>query len=338
VIIISTYICGLFYVESQGEESNYGNIKHKSTSDKFREVYWNNISVFYSSGIRTNPDCKYLLFTNSKPSEKCSDVLDKSGVEIVDLPYNYKPEKGYWGGWQTSFYILDVLDYLSQHIDNDDTVLIMDIDIIVTRSLNEMVQQLKQDGFIGYDTEFPEDWKSNSVSRNDLKTMCEEINGGFINGVPVYYGGEIYGIHGRENLLTFYRTAVELWEISRSRWGHKEIKFNTEEHLFSCVFWRLGVEQGNANKYVKRMWTGARFRNILASDLDYAIWHLPAEKAYGIDNLSNEVYSRNSKYWTVDKIDFPQYVGKYVTVPHRKFSRYISDCFKYVAIKMLKRA
>lgn len=338
MIIINTYVCGLFYVESQGEESDYGNIKHKSTSNKFVDVYWNNISVFYSSGFRTNPDFKYLLFTNANPPEKCSGILRKGDVEVINLPYTFKPRKGYWGGWQTSFYILDVLEYLSRTIGEDDTVIILDIDIVITRSLERLVQLLKTDGYLGYDTGFPAEWKSNNVSRNDLKNLYEEINGAKDNEVPVYFGGEIYGVHGKDRLLTYYQTAKDMFNISTTKWEQRDVKFNTEEHLFSCVLWKLGLKNGNANSHIKRMWTRARYRNIKRSDIDFSIWHVPAEKAYGMMKLSKEVFTNHSKFWTTNVTDLPQYIGKYVTIPRRSISRYIGDCCKRFFLKLIKKA
>ena len=61
----------------------------------------------------------------------------------------------------------------------------------------------------------------------------------------------------------------------------QEVKLNEEAHFLSMIYAHLGYHESLGNQYIKRMWTAARYDNVVASDVGFPIWHLPAEKRYG---------------------------------------------------------
>jgi hypothetical protein len=75
-------------------------------------------------------------------------------------------------------------------------------------------------------------------------------------------------------------TAGYQWALERFEKGQP--KFNTEEHLFSFAYWKVGLRTFTANKYIKRMWTDLSSAvNLEAGDEQRMLWHLPAEKKHG---------------------------------------------------------
>jgi hypothetical protein len=237
---------------------------------------------------RYNPNAKHILFSNTTPPKKeWKDLLSRLGVQIINIDYNHKPPKGYWSQWQSTFYIIDCLNYLKDYISDDDVVLILDLDCVWVGPVTNLERQIRKDGITNYCIDYPEDHVVHQLTRRDLQVIFSDLSGISAKYPPNYYGGEFYAFSGKKNALILYEEAHKAMKASISRSQKNLPKFNTEEHLFSYIFWKLGIENGNANKYIKRIWTSPIYRNVENSDLELLIWHLPREKKYGIKRLSN---------------------------------------------------
>ncbi|MGB8954243.1 MAG: hypothetical protein WCC10_02645 [Tumebacillaceae bacterium] len=332
-----TYISCLFYAEERGEESAYPNAKGASSSSAaFQEVYWRSMLVFFSSSKRCNPDAKHLLFTNTQPPrQEWQDHFDRMGVEIVQLPYKSKPPKGYWGAWQSTFYIIDALEHLAGRVQEDDAVFVLDLDVAVVGNFRPMVQKLRETGFLNLRVDYPEEHVVHGNSRRGLKAIFAELSGRTLDDVPEYLGGEIYGLLGRENIRAVHAEAVEAWQHCQERFAKGQPKFNTEEHLFSYVLWKMDKANDDASPFIKRIWTAATYRNVAATDLNLLIWHLPAEKKRGLFQLSHEVLRPDSRFWQVDLQGFKPYLGAYIGIPRRNFNRFAVDETKAIGKKVL---
>ncbi|WP_226701028.1 hypothetical protein [Priestia aryabhattai] len=328
----NTYICGIFYAEKKGEESYYLNIKGSSSSTSFQEVYWKNLMVFFSTAYRTNPKSNLLLFSNAKPPmREWEKFLSDIGVKIINISYEHKPPKGHWHAWQSTFYIIDCLNYLGNQVSEQDYVYFMDIDCVVLKNLDRLNEILKRDQFVNFAIDYPVDYKVHGVSRIDMKSSFSK-NSGEINEYPTYFGGEIYGFYGKSNILKIYKEATDAWKMTVIE---KSMVFNTEEHLFSFIFWKLNKQYNNAQSFIKRIWTDAsNHRNVECSDTKLTIWHLPAEKRKGLYNLTEKVLNDKSKFWTVDSEDYITYLGKFVSIPRRSISRVFTESSKKIAKKL----
>ncbi|MEC0666416.1 hypothetical protein P8864_11015 [Priestia flexa] len=327
-----TYICGIFYAEKQGEESEYLNMKGASSSIAFQETYWKSLIVFFSTAYRTNPKAKLLLFSNAKPPyTKWEELLLNIGVSIIDIPYAHKPKSGHWKAWQSTFYIIDCLGYIEKKVNSNDYIYFMDIDCILLKPLEQLNSILERDGFINYAINYPISHKVHGVSRKDMKKSFSQFTREIVD-YPIYFGGEIYGFYGNLNIRKAYDEASAAWKQSLV---NPNLTFNTEEHLFTFVFWKLDKQYNNGESHMKRIWTDAStFRNVRNSDLDLTIWHLPSEKRRGLLKIFNKIIDENSSFWTMDINFYKNYLGKYVSIPHRKFNRvfieYTKICIKKV--------
>ncbi|WP_410501909.1 hypothetical protein RIF24_14185 [Exiguobacterium acetylicum] len=311
-----TYICGVFYSESLGEESEYKNIKSKSSSSNFQNIYWESMIVMFSSVAKTNPDAKKILFINKVSSNKRHiELLKKLSVEIVEIEYLSKPPKNHWKAWQSTFFILDALNYLKDKVQKDDFVYFLDLDCLVLKDFRDINRVLKKDKILNYVINYAD---SDVVHENlviDMKksyATALNIESEKFN----YHGGEIYGVYGNEMLNKLYLELKISWEKSLNE---KKINFNTEEYLFNYVFMKNNWSFGNANNFVKRIWTdSSSFRNVEDSDMNLTIWHVPAEKNYGLrkiykyladDKKANDFFHTKSEY----KIN--EFFGKFLSIP-----------------------
>ncbi|MEP6869360.1 MAG: hypothetical protein ABJA20_12660, partial [Novosphingobium sp.] len=66
----------------------------------------------------------------------------------------------------------------------------------------------------------------------------------------------------------------------------------TEEHAFSIAFAALPGKVASANAVMKRIWTSPRHNTALAGDENLPLWHLPAEKRYGLRDMYNHLSAR----------------------------------------------
>lgn len=330
-MVQDTYICGIFYTEQPGEESEYLNMKGKSSSCEFQEVYWKSLIVFFSTAHRTNPEAKLKLFSNSTPPySKWSELLSNIGVEIIDIPYAHKPRKGHWKAWQSTFYIIDCLGYLRKKVKNNDYVYFMDIDCVVVKSLKKLNSIMEKYGILNYSIDYPVNHKVHGISREDMK---REFNS--LDSYPIYFGGEIYGFYGQENVELIYN---ESSNILRKNFSDKTLTFNTEEHLFTFLFWKLDKAYDNGKGYIKRIWTDAsNFRNVSMEDLSLTVWHLPAEKNKGLKKLFNELTAKGNKFWNVNIEQYPEFLGGFLSVPKRNLNRFVVEGVKIVIKKVLSK-
>jgi hypothetical protein len=327
----NVFICGCFYSEPKDEKSNYGNL---SKNKNIKETYWRNaLNLFFTANL-SNPKLKFLMFTNDVPPVIINNVLKLIGVKIIEIEYTHKPPKGYWKHWQSTFYLLDAMEYLTKEVDESDSVIMLDLDCVIVGPLDNFLNILRSKKVLVYDTGYSEDNKSNNVSRQDLKNLFEEIEEKEMSNVPKYFGGELYAVYGKSTLTSLYELSRQSWDYSKNNWFSRDIKFNTEEHVFNYALWKMGVNEGTANKFIKRMWTSWKYRNINNNDALMPIWHVPAEKSFGMIKLSNAILKEGN---LIKQKDLPTYVGKYLTIPKRGVIRLIQDTLKQSIGNILKR-
>lgn len=322
----SLYLCGIFYAEQKGEESKYANLKGKSSDNGFQEIYWKNMTVMYASARKTNPQAKLCLFTNiNPPNSTIKNTLSNLNVSVIILDYKSKPKINNWGFWQSTFYIIDAMEYMKEIMNHNDTVIFLDIDCIVSKSLSDLCLVLQKDGFLSYELQYDENHQVHGISRNELKIMIESTYQNKLENCPKYFGGEIYGIHSKSNVDVLYNKLKEAWELSQN---NQQLRFHTEEHLFNYVFAILGKFKGNANGNIKRIWTAYNFRNVEQNDIELDIWHLPSEKKHGMLDVYDDVINSNSDFWKLDGEQWVLYLGNKVTIPHRSLKRVVIDFAK----------
>jgi hypothetical protein len=285
--IISTWLC----LDDKHEESVYYQVGSKSSSLEFQKVYWRCIFDFFAYNKRFNPDYEYLLFVNKRVWNILIDKiniieeLEKLNVNIIYIPFTYKLPNGYYNAWHNQLFELDIFQHCVKLFNNDDIILLLDSDCIITSSLNELFDLCDSKGCITYIIDHPLEYNINGITRIQMKNLFEELTGSSLNIVPTYHGGEfaMVKIRSLSNIIKEFEPVFNKM-VDKFNCG-ENVKFNEEAHFLSFLYYLNDFSGGEANAFIKRMWNAPRYYNIQNDDFKFAIWHLPASKKTGFRKL-----------------------------------------------------
>ena len=332
----NTYIAVGFCGDSKGEESIYPQVGGVSSSTAFQAVYWRCVVVHFASSVRNNPNANHILFTNLKHIPdigkfKTEKFLSDLKVKVVSLPFTYQPPLGYFDSWRSTFYKFDMLKYLSNICQPDDSCVILDSDCIWIDSVEEIVFSIKQHGFLTYEIDYRTANPTatdiiSGLAKSEVQKIYEELEQRKLDEVPKHFGAEI--IAGSGHSMKKVSTEIDsIWEISLKRATSGQPKFNTEEYMLSYVYKKIGYVPGTANSYIKRIWTErAAYNNASNEDFKLRIWHIPAEKVHGIKRLFMQALNPRSSFWHLPLgKPFAQYVGSYLGIPEASYMKITLD-------------
>ena len=107
----------------------------------------------------------------------------------------------------------------------------------------------------------------------------------------------------------------------------------TEEHVFSIAFALLDRPPADARAVIKRIWTSPRFNTAAPGDERLPLWHLPAEKRYGLADLYRALAGRG--FPTAMPADaFRVLAGRLCAVPTRSAGKLLRDGVRQLAAKL----
>lgn len=285
------HICTWLCADEKGEESRFPQTGKLSSSSAHQNIYWRCVLLFFITSKRFNQKEKHVLFTNVKKlpvvdGRNLARLLGELDVEIIHTDFKYKTPKGFYGSFQNQFYEFSILEYINDHNENkDDLYLILDSDCIFLKPIAEMFREAIPAGFLSYEDHVKPDYVINGLSRNDLKQLYEELLQREINDIPSYHLGEFL-LCSVANIRKIFADFKTVWPdmMERSVTGQK--KFNEEAHTLSYLYYKNGLKASANPPHMKRIWTNPMFyRNVENSDMELSIWHLPAEKTFGLFKL-----------------------------------------------------
>ena len=298
--VISTWL----YLEGVTESGTYPQVPGKSSSQRFHNIYKKCLVTFFHSARAANPTALLYLFCNvdfsvsgKKIDQRLTAIFSKLEVEIIIVPYTYKPPKKQ-KLWRNQFYVLNILEELLKRVDGSDTCIILDSDVIWTglKSTNDMWNKLKIEGSL---TMLPITNHSeiiNGYSLKELNSLADLLIGSTHLQIN-YAGGELIGLRG-DILRLVVAKSQQTWENYVKLLGKSEIKYIEEAHFLSIIYRDLGIEFGLGDEYVRRIWTQVfHYNNRLDIDSRLACWHLPAEKRFGIRRIANQFLKNPSLTW-----------------------------------------
>ena len=207
------------------------------------------------------------------------------------MEYTFRPNSAQ-KHWRNQFYVIDALKHFSKIVEDGDLVLILDSDIIWSGHLNtrRFWKELDETGFLSMCPIMDSLENINGFTVAELKTFAKEIGYNDID-LTSYSGGEFIALRG--DILK------EIQIISNDVWiKYNEIlegtphKFIEEAHLLTIAYSLNNLTPGLGDKYIRRIWTQlCHYQNRSNLDLDLVLWHLPAEKSFGLRRLANEYLS-----------------------------------------------
>jgi hypothetical protein len=326
------YICSWLYAESEEEESTYPQVPGRSSSPAFLATYWRCVAVFFATSYRHQPGTKHLLFTNVEYMPPVSGVemsalLERLGVEVVRLPLTHQTPAGHFHQWRNQFYVFDIASYLAERLAREDAAIVLDSDCVWIAGAGPIDEALRRDGVLTYVENYPVDWSANGMTREDMRILAGDLLGHEVPYALVYCGGELLAAT-RTELLRLNDEIAVAWQELLARHDRGQRVFNEEAQLLSYVYYKLGYPLGNADPYVRRIWTGSfgGFNTALPHDQGLTVWHLPLEKRFGVARLFAEVADPASRFWTVELgTEFRNYLGATVGVPRNTMSKRVND-------------
>jgi hypothetical protein len=317
------YICTWFCADEKGEESIFPQTGQKSSSASHQNIYWRCILVFFITSKRFNKEEKHLLFTNvsTVPVIDGIDVrkvLEELDVSIIHTSFKYKTPKGYYGRFQNQFYEFSILESIAENDMNlKDQYLVLDSDCIFLKPAAHLFKAAASQGFISFTDPVQPDFVINGLSRLDMKAIFEDLLGRKIDDIPEYHLGEFL-LCSVANIKKIYSDFLELWPKLLERNAQQQPKFNEEAHTLSYLYYKNGLKESKSDKYMRRIWTNPLFyRDVRPSDTDLVIWHLPAEKTFGIAKLYQHFLEQSDNYgFNIPNDEYQTYVRHALGIPN----------------------
>lgn len=329
---VSNYLITWFYAENKDNESFYPQVGGKSSSFYFQKVYWKCIYCFFRSAIITNEaSIEYLFFTNTNiPTDidgvNIEQFFRDNNIKVIRKELSKQVPKDWYGAWRNQFYIFDILETLKDYSGNH---LILDSDCIISESLDNVFNAVNQFGNIAYNVEGNGVHPINGITQSQMRQLyrnffnvespCEDL---------FYCGGEIVAI--KSALIPQALKVFEnIWEKNFIRYQNNEFKLNEEAHFLTLIYYRLGILNNIASKYIKRLWTTKIYDNVKKKDLDkYIILHLLSEKQDGFVKLFHYFQRHN----TITKANMYRKIDQFIFLRHpliRKLKKHIMQNIIY---------
>ena len=89
----------------------------------------------------------------------------------------------------------------------------------------------------------------------------------------------------------------------------------------------------NANHLIKRIWTSPRYSSVAPGDERLLLWHLPAEKRYGLRDIYKMLRKAGFPV-AMDLYTFRSMAMKFCGVPHKGPGKVIHDSVRQLAAKL----
>ena len=252
-------------------------------------VYYRNIVAVFASARRWNPAATLFLATTAVPPNTIDEVLDALGVAVEIVPFTHNPPKAFSDRFAASLYFLDVLasDVASKGM------LLIDPDCIVAGPL----PPLPDDAVVAHVMDYPPQRSVNGMSAVQAEEQHRELLESQVLNPYRHIGGEAVWVPRdlvrplSSVMQSAYDYALARFEQGRAPW------FTTEEQLLTASAREMHFTEAD---FVRRIWTARRLRDTRSSDLDLALWHVPAEKERGILTLADAASDRQSWFWNDD--------------------------------------
>lgn len=277
------------------EATEFPSVGGDSASPGFQEVYWQCVALFFLTSCAHNPGNPHLLYCNKRVQDAAppaiAALLGQLGVEAVHLPLTRRLPRSAAPRWGSVFYELDVLAHFAGG--GRPSLVLADSDCVWRRPFEPFEDRLLGSGCLLYalrpgdQKDYQGDVLINGMSKRRMAAVARDLFGVRPSRGISYCGGEFCAFT-RDWCRSASPMLDRLWDHACAHSADPDA-IRTEEHLWSIAAAAAGVDPGGANGIVRRIWTNFEDGNAEPSDLDLAVWHLPAEKKYGFRRMWSAV-------------------------------------------------
>ncbi|HOB13179.1 MAG TPA: hypothetical protein PKN09_02950 [Novosphingobium sp.] len=322
-----------FVVDAPHEGTIFPSAGGNSANPKVQAIYWRCLVALFASARITNPGQRLALFCNVRPpvidGVDLAMVLERYGVELRLIPLTARLAKDRTAAWGNVLYFFDILTALEAEPD-DLRFALVDSDVLVTGTVEPLWALLDQADFAGYVVDTAEDEPVNGMTRRGMAEAAGGLSGRSFAPIP-HFGGELFA------------TTIGEWKRNRqlydrmldqaSRGTGPAAGVLTEEHIYSIAFALQDRPVADAQRVIKRIWTSPRHNTARPGDEALPLWHLPAEKRYGLADF----------YAWLAAQDFPTALDpamlrttamRLCAVPRKRPVKWLRDGVRQVAAKL----
>lgn len=323
-----------FVSDQPDEGTTFPSAGGNSGDPKVQAVYWRCIVALFASARLTNPDQRLALFSNVSPPRvdgvEVGEVLARYGVELHSVPLKARLAGNSTGSWGNVLYYHDIMNALALTEAEDLRVAIVDSDVLVTAPLAPLFALLDDHAFAGYPVgQRGASDAVNGLTIGEMDRIARAL-GAVGPDLAVHFGGELF-----LTTLAAWRQHEGLFggllrdAMSGSGQGRGIV---TEEHVFTVAFAVLRGIVADASGQIKRIWTSPRFNTARPGDERLALWHLPAEKRYGLRDLFGSL-ARAGFPVAMEPARFHQLAMRLCGVPSKGVRKVVHDGVRQVAAK-----
>lgn len=322
-----------FVVDAPHEGTIFPSAGGNSANPKVQAIYWRCLVALFASARITNPAQRLALFCNVAPpviaGVDVGAVLERYGVELHRVPLTARLPQGQAASWGNVLYFFDILSALEREPD-DLRFALVDSDVLVTAELAPLWALLDSADFAGYVVETGEDEPVNGMTRRDMARAAEGLAGRPFAPLP-HFGGELFA------------TTIGTWKRQRGRFDEILAQATagsgpacgvlTEEHIFSIAFALQDRPPADAQGVIKRIWTSPRHNTALPGDEALPLWHLPAEKRYGLTDLYHGLARRGFPV-ALPGGEFRAEAMRLCAVPRKSAGKWLHDGIRQIAARL----
>lgn len=330
---LPTLLATGFVVDAPHQGTKFPSAGGNSANPEVQAVYWRCLTALFASARITNPGQRLALFSNSTPpivdGIDISAVLEKYEVELRQVQLTARLPEERTKSWGNVLYFFDILTSLKDEAE-DLRFALIDSDVLVTASLAPLWKLLDQADFAGYTVSTAVDEPINGLTRRELTAIAQHFAGRRLSPLP-HFGGELFATtmrSWREHRAVF----DTILEQATSGTGPASGVL-TEEHVFSLAFALLEPPPADAQGIIKRIWTSPRFNTVAAGDELLPLWHLPAEKRYGLRDVFNWLV-RHDFPTNLPTGSFQTMAKRYCGVPRKSLLKWMRDGVRQVSAKL----
>ena len=318
-LVIDTTANGTFFPSAGGNSAN----------PRVQAIYWRCVTMLMLSARVTNPDARLALFSNADPpclgGVSLTQVLDGIGVEVHSVDARTRLAPGTVKSFGNVLYFMDIFDSLQSEPD-DTAVLLLDCDVLLTKQIDPVFNAVRSYDFAGYRLETGDDEDVNGLTLSDMSRVATMIFGEQETLPCQHFGGEIFGA----SLGSWRRHRSIFKRMLDHSLTHGLL---TEEHMFSVAFARRGCSVFEAGAFIRRIWTSPLHNTAQKSDSDLAMWHVPAEKRYGLHDL---FYTMANRGFPIDiaSEEFVTIAANCCGIPKKSPTKIVHDGARQIASKL----
>ena len=320
------YVATWIYMDKKGEETNFPQTQFLSSTKSHQDIYWRCVYIFFKFAIKyLNTSCEFLLFTNYAEDSYYVDNIDviknlkNMNVKIINRDFTFKLPIKYYGEWGNQLYEFDILDEFEKRFDENSKLLMLDSDCIITQNISGLFDLLEKSPAITFRGEYKgkkNDIKINGITEIEMTQLAKEYNPDANFSVNYLCGEFLCMTYELIKKINEEFPKLHNFMVNKflSNPSSDTIKYNEEAHFLSYFYAKYNVPIGEADSYIKRLWTADNYYVIKDGDENLPIWHvlsgknryikllpdidkfLQKDQKYIISKLKKLFFKRNSEY------------------------------------------